>query len=88
MQCKIDEFLLTLNLQSILIRILLLRRLQPVFKKTCLTNYTVGDPTVNQPQMKKSLGYLQEARTPTIHWGSVVNYHEDEMNPSTTYLRT
>ena len=46
-------------------------RLQPVSKKTRLPNYTVGDPRVDQPQMKKNLSFLQEARLPTIPWGPV-----------------
>jgi hypothetical protein len=70
------------------VRILLPCRLQPVFKNTRLPNYTVGDPKVDQPQMKKRLSFLQEAHLPTIPWGSVGDQLKDKMDPSTTYWRT
>jgi hypothetical protein len=75
------------NLRMVRVSIFHPCRLQPVFKKNRLPNYTVGDPRVDQPQMKKILSFLQEARPPTIPWGSVDDQLEDEMNPSTTYWR-
>jgi hypothetical protein len=56
--------------------------------KTRLPNYTVGDPRVDRPQMKKSLTFLHEALLPTILWRSVGDQPKEEMNPSTTYWRT
>jgi hypothetical protein len=58
------------NLRIVPVRILLACRLQPVFKNTRLPNYTVGDPKVDQPQMKKkSLSFLQEAPPPLLYRG-------------------
>jgi hypothetical protein len=37
---------------------------------------------------RESLSFLQEARLPTIPWGSVGDQLKEEMNPSTTYWRT
>jgi hypothetical protein len=51
-------------------------------------NYTVGDPMVDQPQMKKSLSFLQEIRLLTMPWESVGNQLEEEINISTTHWRT
>jgi hypothetical protein len=76
-----------LNLRRVPVRILLRCHLQLVFKKTRLPKYTVGDPRVDQSTMKKSLGFLHEARPPTIPWGSVGNRLE-EMDLSTSHWRT
>jgi hypothetical protein len=48
----------------------------------------VVDPRVDQPQMKKSLSFLQEASLPTIPWGTVGDPLEEEIDPSTTYSWT
>jgi hypothetical protein len=48
----------------------------------------VGDPRVDQPQMKDNLSFLQEACLPTMPWGCVGDQLEEEMNPFTTYWRT
>jgi hypothetical protein len=39
----------------------------------------VGDLRVDQSQMKKTLTFLQDARLPTMPWGSVGDQLEEEM---------
>jgi hypothetical protein len=79
-------FCTELDIQRVSVRIHLPCRLQPVFKKTRLPNYTVGDPRVDQLQMKKKPQL--SSRSPTILPGSVGDQPKEKMNPSTTYWRT